>query len=424
MAPFSSTNVSAARVRRRLAVIALALGVLTLVGLIVLWPRGAAPNLRPTGVTVDYVDATVVSSEPSTCGLAQEAPQDCQKVTAHVTSGAHNGDTAVFEIPTSQFNAPTLHAGDKVVLIENPGADPQFRYSFSDFQRSTPLLALFVLFAIVVIAFGRWQGVRALAGLVASLAAILVFLLPSLLRGNPALPVAIVASFLIAYIALYLAHGVNPNTTVALLGTLAALIVTAGLAALFVNLSRMTGLSDEAAQILRVTAEGVDPRGLLIAGSVIGALGVLDDVTITQVSAVAELKDANPNLERRALYTAAVRIGQDHVASTVNTLVLAYVGASLPLALLFLQGGAPWGRIAAQEVVAVEIVRTLVGSIGLVLSVPFTTALAALAIAEPTSHVETLPEEMPPEAVPAALGVAPESDEPSWDDFAPEEKHW
>ena len=424
MAPFSSSNVSAVQVRRRLAVIALALGVLTLVGLIVLWPRGAAPNLRPTGVTVDYVDATVVSSEPSTCGLAQEAPQDCQKVTAHVTSGAHKGDTAVFEIPTSQFNAPTLHAGDKVVLLENPGADPQFRYSFSDFQRSTPLVALFVLFAIVVIAFGRWQGLRALAGLVASLAAILIFLLPSLLRGNPALPVAIVASFLIAYIALYLAHGVNPNTTVALLGTLAALIVTAGLAALFVNLSRMTGLSDEAAQILRVTAEGVDPRGLLIAGSVIGALGVLDDVTITQVSAVAELKDANPSLERRALYTAAVRIGQDHVASTVNTLVLAYVGASLPLTLLFLQGGAPWGRIAAQEVVAVEIVRTLVGSIGLVLSVPFTTALAALAIAEPTSHVETLPDEMPAEAVPAALTLEPDEGGPSWDDFAPEDKDW
>ena len=394
MAPLSSSSVSAARVRWRLAVIALALGVLTLVGLVALWPRGAAPDLRPTGVTVHYVDATVVSSEPSTCGLDQEAPQNCQKVTAHVTSGAHKGDTAVFEIPTSQFNAPDLGAGDKIVLLENPGADPQFRYAFADFQRSVPLVALFVLFAIVVIAFGRWQGVRALAGLVASLAAILIFLLPSLLRGNPALPVALVGSFLIAYIALYLAHGVSPNTTVALLGTLAALVVTAGLAAVFVNLSHMTGLSDEAAQVLRVTAEGVDPRGLLIAGAVIGALGVLDDVTVTQVSAVAELKEANPRLDRRGLYTAAVRIGQDHVASTVNTLVLAYVGASLPLTLLFLQGGASWGRIAAQEVVAVEIVRTLVGSIGLVLSVPFTTALAALAIAEPSPRVEPLPDEL------------------------------
>ena len=264
----------------------------------------------------------------------------------------------------------------------------------------------------------------ALAGLVASLAAILIFLLPSLLRGNPALPVALVGSFLIAYIALYLAHGVSPNTTVALLGTLAALVVTAGLAAVFVNLSHMTGLSDEAAQVLRVTAEGVDPRGLLIAGAVIGALGVLDDVTVTQVSAVAELKEANPRLDRRGLYTAAVRIGQDHVASTVNTLVLAYVGASLPLTLLFLQGGASWGRIAAQEVVAVEIVRTLVGSIGLVLSVPFTTALAALAIAEPGARVESLPNELAAVGVPSALVDEDAPDGPSWDDFGPEDKGW
>ena len=173
-----------------------------------------------------------------------------------------------------------------------------------------------------------------------------------------------------------------------------------------------------------MTAEGVDPRGLLIAGAVIGALGVLDDVTVTQVSAVAELKEANPRLERRGLYTAAVRIGQDHVASTVNTLVLAYVGASLPLTLLFLQGGASWGRIAAQEVVAVEIVRTLVGSIGLVLSVPFTTALAALAIAEPTARVEPLPDEMAAVSVPEALVVEPNDVGASWDDFGPEEKDW
>ena len=161
MAPLSSSSVSAARVRKRLAVIALALGLLTLVGLIALLAPGAAPDLRPTGVTVHYVDATVVSSEPSACGLDQEAPQNCQKVTAHVTSGAHKGDTAVFEIPTSQFNAPDLGAGDKIVLLENPGADPQFRYAFADFQRAVPLVALFVLFVIVVIAFGRWQGVRA-----------------------------------------------------------------------------------------------------------------------------------------------------------------------------------------------------------------------------------------------------------------------
>jgi len=419
-----SDGVSARQVRRLLAVIALALGVITAVGLVVLWPRGTAPDLRPAGIAIDYVDATVVSSEPSTCGLLDaEAPQDCQKVTARITSGADKGTDAVFEIPSSEFNAPDLGHGDKIVLLDNSSAAPEFRYTFADFQRTVPLLGLFVLFAIVVIAFGRWQGVRALAGLFASLAAVLVFMLPSLLRGNPALPVALVASFLIAYIALYLAHGVNPNTTVALLGTLAALVVTAGLAALFVGLARMTGLSDEASQVLRVTAEGVDPKGLLIAGAVIGALGVLDDVTVTQVSAVSELKEANPRLNRRGLYRSAVRIGQDHVASTVNTLVLAYVGASLPLTLLFLQGGASWGRIAAQEVVAVEIVRTLVGSIGLVLAVPFTTALAVLAVAEPTARVKRTPDDIPPHHEPEPILVKQDAG-PSWDDFRPEAKDW
>ena len=239
MASFSSSNVSAVQVRRRLAVIALALGVLTLVGLIVLWPRGAAPDLRPTGVTVHYVDATVVSSEPSTCGLAQEAPQDCQKVTARVTSGAQQGQHRSFRdtraaSSTRPLSAPGTRSCSSRTQAPIPSSDTRSPTS----SAPSPSSRLFVLFAIVVIAFGRWQGLRALAGLVASLAAVLIFLLPSLLRGNPALPVAIVASFLIAYIALYLAHGVNPNTTVALLGTLAALVVTAGLAALFVDLAR------------------------------------------------------------------------------------------------------------------------------------------------------------------------------------------
>ncbi len=143
---------------------------------------------------------------------------------------------------------------------------------------------------------------------------------------------------------------------------------------------------------------------------------MLDDVTVTQVSAVAELKATNPRLDAATFYRSAVRIGQDHVASTVNTLVLAYVGASLPLTLLFLQGGESWGRIAATEIVAVEIVRTLVGSIGLVLSVPFTTALAALAIAEPAPRpAPTLVAHVEPSTVTAT---------PSWDDFGPEAKEW
>jgi len=170
---------------------------------------------------------------------------------------------------------------------------------------------------------------------------------------------------------------VNIGTTVALAGTLAALAITSALAFGVAAATNLTGLADGRAQTLRVTAEALDLRGLLVAGIVVGALGVLDDVTVSQVSIVSALRRANPGLSRRFLYREATKVGRDHVASTVNTLVLAYAGASLPLLLFFVQGDQPAGRLLTSELIAVEVVRMLVGSIGLVASVPITTALAA-----------------------------------------------
>ena len=193
---------------------------------------------------------------------------------------------------------------------------------------------------------------------------------------------ALAATVVIAFAVLYLAHGLNPSTTVALVGTLVSLAVTAVLAQVFVGLAGFTGLLGDDAVTLRITVDVIDLRALLVAGIVIGALGVLDDVTVTQVSTVVELRRSAPEMSRRELYRSAVRVGRDHIASVVNTLVLAYAGASLPLLLVFLQGARPWDRALTSELIAVEIVRTLVGSIGLVLAVPLTTALAALVIAE------------------------------------------
>jgi uncharacterized membrane protein len=353
-----------------------AIGVLALVGLVAWWPRGEGPVLNPGGTPLRYVDAIVQSVTIEECpGLeASGALTDCQRVTA-VTA---DGDTAHFTIFATDFDKPTLVAGDRVVLARNPFAPPEYRYSFSDFQRTQPLLLLGVLFVVAVVLFARWQGVRALAGIVVSFVVLLAFLLPSLLRGNPALPVALVATVIIAFLALYLAHGVRLTTTVALVGTLGSLAVIAVLGQAFVSLTRLTGLSGEEAQILRITAEAVDLRGLLVAGIVVGALGVLDDVTVTQVSAVVQLRRANPSMSRVALYRSALKIGRDHIASTVNTLVLAYAGASLPILLLYAEAGQPWARVTAGELVAMEIVRTLVGSIGLIVAVPITTALAAV----------------------------------------------
>jgi uncharacterized membrane protein len=183
-------------------------------------------------------------------------------------------------------------------------------------------------------------------------------------------------------VALYFSHGLNARTSTAVLGTLASLVFTVILALVFVRWSALSGFAAEGAEVVAATADAISLKGLLLAGIIIGALGVLDDVTITQASAVWELRHANPSLGGGDLYRSAVRVGRDHIASTVNTLVLAYVGASLPLMLLFVLADTSPGDVLNGEPVAQEVVRTLVGSIGLVVAVPITTRLAALVAAK------------------------------------------
>ncbi len=236
------------------------------------------------------------------------------------------------------------------------------------------------IFIVAVVGLGRWQGLRSLLGLAASLAVLITFVLPAILDGSSPLAVALVGSAVIAVLALYLAHGVNAWTTTALLGTFTSLALVGVLGSVFVDAAQFSGLADEEATFLQITAGQIDLRGLLLGGIVIGALGVLDDVTVTQVSAVWELHGAQPGFRRWDLYRSALRIGRDHIASTVNTLVLAYAGASLPLFLLFTQADQGLGDVINGESVAVEVVRALAGSIGLVASVPLTTALAVLVV--------------------------------------------
>ena len=238
---------------------------------------------------------------------------------------------------------------------------------------------LAALFAAAVLVLGRWRGLAALAALAVGFAVLLVFVLPSILDGHNPLAVAVVGAGVIMFAVLYLTHGLSARTSTAVLGTLVSLALIGALGAGFTAAARLTGLG-----------VGIDTRGLLLAGMVIGALGVLDDVTVTQTSAVWELRRANPTLGARALYGAAMRIGRDHVSSAVNTLVLAYAGASLPLMLLFSVSGRGLGEVATSQDVATEIVRTLVGSIGLVASVPVTTAVAALVASreQPAGHEE------------------------------------
>jgi uncharacterized membrane protein len=369
--------------------------VLALVGLACWWPSGDPEIDRESLGYSDRVEATVVASEIGPCPSAPPSDPsgsaveelECVVVSARLTSGPNAGDTAMLESPTDlDMPVSRLAPSDAIVLNDGgPDVPDEARYSFSDMQRSQPLVVLALVFALVVVALGRLKGLLALAGIVLSLGVLLVFIFPALLDGSAPVGVALTGATVIAFCTLYLAHGVNDRTTVALLGTMASLALTAALAIGFSKAAQLSGLASEESLTLFAFAPDLDFRGLLLAAVIIGTLGVLDDVTITQVSAVWELHSADPSLAVPKLYGAGIRIGRDHIASAVNTLVLAYSAAALPLLLIFTQSGLAFGEVLATETVAVEIVQTLVGSIGLVASVPLTTALACLVITRSTA---------------------------------------
>jgi uncharacterized membrane protein len=366
--------------QRRLALVVAPFALLTIIGLFLLWPSEDPLGEATQPPADQQFSAEVTAVLETDCSEVGQAPgMRCFDVSARLTEGPDEGESVDFPFGGGS-NAPIFEPGDEIIMAHTPEAPEGNQYYFIDFKRTTPLILLALIFAVVVVALSRWRGLAALGGLVISIGVLLQFVLPAILDGKSPLGVAIVGSSAIMFVALYLAHGFNARTSTAVLGTLASLALTGILAVIFVEVASFTGLSSEEATILQVQAEAINLKGLLLGGIVIGALGVLDDVTVTQASAVWELRLANPELGGRRLYSAALRIGRDHIASTVNTLVLAYVGASLPLLVLFTVASRPLGSIVTSELVAEEIVRTLVGSIGLVASVPITTALAAVVV--------------------------------------------
>jgi uncharacterized membrane protein len=380
-----------------LALAPFALG--TLIGLVALWPP-ADPLQADVPAQGDLYDATVKQVEEKDCPAEQPSAESlqCSTITVQMTEGPDDGDEVAFEFQggrgTRQFEE-----GDAVVMVrppneqQTPGAP---EYYFGDYQRSTPLLVLGILFGVVVIALSRWRGLAALVGLGVSILVLTRFILPAILAGESPLLVSIVGASVIMFAALYMSHGFNVVTTTAALGTLTSLAITGILAVIFVELAKFTGLATEEATFLQLSADQINLSGLLLGGIIIGALGVLDDVTVTQASAVWELRAANPSYGSKQLYGSALRIGRDHIASTVNTLVLAYAGASLPLLILFLTSESSVSSLLTNEIIAAEIVRTLVGSIGLVASVPITTALASAAAGSRTpSEQKDTPSEGP-----------------------------
>jgi len=267
--------------------------------------------------------------------------------------------------------------GDKVLVNYYPGPEGKNQFIIADYIRHDGLILLFLIFAGLTLLIGKFRGLFSLLALIFSFGIIFVVILPLIYKGYDPVLAAIIGSLLIVPVTFFVSHGFNKKTQIAVISTIIALVITGILATIFVNLSKLTGFASEEASFLQFSLGGaINMKNLLLAGIIISVLGVLDDVTVAQASLVKQLLETKKNISNKELYSRAMQVGQDHIASMINTLVLVYAGASLPLLLLFLDSSKSFGQVINYELIADEIVRTLVGSIGLILAVPITTFLA------------------------------------------------
>jgi len=307
--------------------------------------------------------------------------QKYQIARVEILEGDYQGIVMEMDYGKRQVLSNTLYLqpGDTILVTIGARPDGVLTVYFADFVRVNSILWLTIIFVLTILVISRWKGLRSLISMAISLTIIIGYIIPNILAGRDPLWVSISGSVVLLAVTLYLTYGWNLKTHAAVLSMAIVLLITGTLAGIFVLVTRLTGSGDENALfLLQMLDTQISLRGLLLGGMIIGALGVLDDLVTTQASAVFELHHANPSLGFAGLFQSAMRIGQDHVAATVNTLVLAYAGASLPMLLMFSLGRGDLGSLVNFQFVAEEIVRTLVGSLGLIAAVPLTTAIAIL----------------------------------------------
>jgi uncharacterized membrane protein len=297
-----------------------------------------------------------------------------QTFRATLLNGPHSG-----EQKTVTQDYITVSEGDRVFLSHYLDISGVEMYSLIDIDRRMAMYACILLFVLLVIFFGGWQGVRSLIALSISFVALIYILIPLLLAGYQPVMIGTVVASVILFAAIFLTYGFTATSVIAFVGTTLAVGFTGLFAWTATVATHLSGMASEESVYLQYAGSApLDMIGILIAGIIIGALGVLDDIAVTQVAVVKELLRANGTLSARALYTRAIRVGQSHVSALVNTLMLAYTGASLPLLLLFSQSFNTTLYVPPinMELFATEIIRMIVGSSGLILAVPITTALA------------------------------------------------
>ncbi|MFF1253995.1 YibE/F family protein [Pseudarthrobacter sp. NPDC058329] len=397
------------KANRILAAVLIPLTLLTLAGMAMLWPSGskegislANPYSAAPGVTFDTGTIQTVVTENCMQGVAQQGQggQSSADQSQNQQGQSQQGSDCTFA-----FTEPDK-GGSPVKVVINPdvakshGVKPgdQIRYLnlsnaqgasasqgspafiFVDFVRTLPIVLLALLYAAVVIAVARWRGLRALVGLVGAYFVLAGFMLPGLVEGKPPLLLALVGSTVIMIGVLYFAHGFSARTSTALLGTMFGLGITALLAAWATGAANLAGVGNHEATTLVNTSANISISGVILCGLIISGLGVLNDVTITQSSAVWELYELAPGSSARKLFTSAMRIGRDHIASTVYTIAFAYAGAALPILIIVMLYDRPLADTLTSAELSEEVIRTLVGSIGLVLAIPVTTLIAVLVV--------------------------------------------
>jgi uncharacterized membrane protein len=410
------------------AVVVIGLG--TLFGLGLLWPRGPMP--ASTKQAVSYAGGTIQPAQVTAVTTAScpgtsdnrlpdgtiPARVTCVTVHARLTGGDHDG-TAVNVSVAPQVYQAGIGPGDRInVASYSPGNGQPDAYAWVDFSRTLPLGVLAAIFAVLVVAVARLRGLAALAGLGLGYLTVLRFMLPALERGENGVAVAFVGSVAIMIVLLYVAHGVSAKTTTALLGTVAGLAVTAGLALWGSSAAHLNGLTSEDNATLGMLTGG-SLSGIILCGIVVAGLGVLNDVTVTQASAIWELHASAPELGAGRLFAAGMRIGRDHLASTVYTIAFAYAGVAMPTLLLIDLYRQPFGLVLSSGEMAEEIVRTLVGAIGLVLAIPLTTGIAVLVVsrgAVPAATAVAAPEQ--------PVGMVPAEEQWSGAQQAPADEQW
>ena len=353
-----------ARTTAILAILVALIGLATAIGAAIVWPYDSS-----------YRGSVPAEFEGYTWHAARVVgPADASGNMTAVIDGADASDVRVLLVQPELNMAPEV--GDHVRVLE----DDSGRLLFATYERGSPMLLLAIIYVLLVIAVAWWRGLGALVGLALAFGIIIFFTVPSLVEGNSPLLVGLVTGSGSLFVLLYLAHGVNARTTTAYLGTIAGLIVTGFVGWWAVSASHLTGVWSDAGTSLLYLLRGASPPALVLCGVILAGIGVLNDVTITQASAVWEIHGAKPHAARWELFTRGMRIGRDHIASTVYTIAFAYVGAALPTIVLVSAYATPVAQTLTGEDIAEEIVRTLVGSIGLVLAVPLTTVIAALVV--------------------------------------------